>query len=77
MVRTEISLFMKNAPGELGKFAHLLGEAGINIATFHVGRDAPGGNAIALIEIDGELPPPVLAAVRALPQVQQARPLKF
>ena len=31
MVRTEISLFMKNAPGELGKFAHLLGEAGINI----------------------------------------------
>ena len=34
----------------------LLGEAGINIATFHVGRDAPGGNAIALIEIDGEVP---------------------
>ena len=31
MVRTEISLFMKNAPGELGKFANLLGEAGINI----------------------------------------------
>ena len=31
MVRTEISLFMKNAPGELGKFASLLGEAGINI----------------------------------------------
>ena len=31
MVRTEISLFMKNAPGELGKFAHLLGAAGINI----------------------------------------------
>ena len=38
---------------------------------------APGGNAVALIEIDGELPPAVLAAVRALPQVQQARPLKF
>ncbi len=31
MVRTEISLFMKNAPGELGKFADLLAEAGINI----------------------------------------------
>jgi len=30
-----------------------------------------------LIEIDGELPAPVLAAVRALPQVQQARLLKF
>ena len=36
-----------------------------------------GGNAVALIEIDGELPPDLLAKVRALPQVQQARPLKF
>jgi D-3-phosphoglycerate dehydrogenase / 2-oxoglutarate reductase len=54
-----------------------LGEAGINIATFHVGRETPGGNAIALIEVDGELPADVLAKVRALPQVQQAKPLKF
>jgi len=64
-------------PGFIGKFSSTLGDAGINIATFHVGRDAPGGNAIALIEIDGELPPDVLAKVRALPQVQQARPLRF
>ena len=31
MVRTEISLFMKNEPGELGKLATFFGEAGINI----------------------------------------------
>lgn len=31
MVRTEISLFLKNAPGELGKLAALISEAGINI----------------------------------------------
>jgi len=31
MVRTEISLFMKNEPGELGKLATLFSEAGINI----------------------------------------------
>ena len=64
-------------PGFIGKFSSTLGDAGINIATFHVGREAPGGNAIALIEIDGELPPGVLAKVRALPQVQQAKPLRF
>jgi D-3-phosphoglycerate dehydrogenase / 2-oxoglutarate reductase len=64
-------------PGFIGRFSSTLGEAGINIATFHVGREAPGGNAIALIEIDGELPAEVLARVRALPQVQQAKPLKF
>ena len=64
-------------PGFIGRFSSTLGEAGINIATFHVGREAPGGNAVALIEIDGELPEAVLAKVRALPQVQQAKPLKF
>jgi D-3-phosphoglycerate dehydrogenase / 2-oxoglutarate reductase len=64
-------------PGFIGKFSSTLGEAGINIATFHVGRDAPGGNAVALIEIDGTLPEAVLAKVRALPQVQQAKPLQF
>src|SRR5579884_1696818 len=64
-------------PGFIGKFSSTLGDAGINIATFHVGRDKPGGSAIALIEIDGELPEEVLAKVRALPQVQQAKPLRF
>jgi len=31
MVRTEISLFLKNVPGELGKMASLFSKAGINI----------------------------------------------
>ena len=31
MVRTEINLFLKNVPGELGRFTSLLSEAGINI----------------------------------------------
>jgi D-3-phosphoglycerate dehydrogenase len=64
-------------PGFIGRFSSTLGDAGINIATFHVGREAPGGSAISLIEIDGELPADVLAKVRSLPQVQQARPLRF
>ena len=64
-------------PGFIGKFSSTLGDAGINIATFHVGREAPGANAVALIEIDGELPSDVLEKVRALPQVQQAKPLRF
>ena len=64
-------------PGFIGKFSGTLGEANINIATFHVGRETAGGNAVALIEIDGELPEDVLAKVRALPQVQSAKPLHF
>jgi D-3-phosphoglycerate dehydrogenase len=64
-------------PGFIGTFSGTLGEAGINIATFHVGRQAPGGDAVALIEIDGDLPGDVLAKVQALPQVQSAKTLKF
>src|SRR5712691_2797562 len=75
--RSMIYITNLDKPGFIGRFSSVLGDAGINIATFHVGRDVPGGNAVALIEIDGELPAHVLAAVRALPQVQQARPLKF
>src|SRR5947208_5654153 len=64
-------------PGFIGTFSGTLGQAGINIATFHVGRESPGGNAIAMIEIDGEMPADVLEKVKGLPQVQSARPLKF
>ena len=64
-------------PGFIGKFSSTLGDAGINIATFHVGRETAGGDAIALIEIDGELPADVLSKVLALPQVQQAKALRF
>jgi hypothetical protein len=41
MVRTEISLFLKNAPGELGKLASLFSEAGINIDAITI-QDASG-----------------------------------
>jgi D-3-phosphoglycerate dehydrogenase / 2-oxoglutarate reductase len=75
--RSMIYITNLDKPGFIGRFSSTLGEAGINIATFHVGRETAGGNAIALIEIDDELPPDVLAQVRALPQVQSAQPLKF
>ncbi|MGD9732521.1 MAG: ACT domain-containing protein [Desulfamplus sp.] len=31
MIRTEISLFLKNVPGELAKLAELMGKSGVNI----------------------------------------------
>ena len=67
----------EDKPGFIGKFASLLGDAKINIATFHLGRDKEGGNAIALVEIDGAVPPDVLAQVQTLPQVKQAKALTF
>ena len=64
-------------PGFVGRFATTLGDAGVNIATFALGRDAPGGSAIALVEIDGEVPAPVLDAIGGLPGVKAVKPLRF
>ncbi len=64
-------------PGFIGRFASLLGEAGVNIATFALGRDAEGGSAIALVGIDGEVPEKIFAQILALPGVKQAKALKF
>ncbi|MFC0284181.1 phosphoglycerate dehydrogenase [Camelimonas abortus] len=67
----------EDKPGFIGRFASILGEAGVNIATFALGRDAPGGSAIALVEVDGEAPQPVIEAVKAIPGVKQVKPLRF
>src|SRR5579862_643030 len=67
----------QDKPGFVGRFATLLAEAGINIATFHLGRESAGGNAIALVEIDGAVPPAVLARVQQIQNVQQVKPLQF
>src|ERR671935_1294316 len=67
----------EDKPGFIGKFASLLGDAKINIATFHLGRVKQGGDAIALVEVDGAVPAEVLAKVQALPQVKQAKALAF
>ena len=67
----------QDKPGFVGRFATLLADAGINIATFHLGRDCAGGNAIALVEIDGAVPAGVLDRVRQIPHVQQVKPLQF
>src|SRR6266436_5758718 len=67
----------EDKPGFIGHFASLLGDAKINIATFHLGRNKPGGDAIALVEVDGAVPPALLAKVQALPQVKQAKVLAF
>lgn len=67
----------EDKPGFVGRFASLLGDAGINIATFALGRDHQGGDAIALVEVDGPVPAELLAKVQQLPSVKQARPLHF
>ncbi|HHI81684.1 MAG TPA: phosphoglycerate dehydrogenase [Rhizobiales bacterium] len=67
----------EDKPGFIGALGMALGGAGINIATFALGRQKQEGAAIALIEVDDEVPAAVLAQLEALPHVRQARSLKF
>jgi D-3-phosphoglycerate dehydrogenase len=75
--KSMIYITNEDKPGFIGHFASLLGDAKINIATFHLGRNKQGGDAIALVEIDGTVPAQVLAKVQGLPQVKQAKSLTF
>ncbi len=67
----------EDKPGFIGRFAGLLGDAGVNIATFALGRDRAGGSAIALVEVDGPVPDAALHKVQALAGVKQAKALIF
>ncbi len=72
-------LYVTNAdrPGFIGALGGTLGDAGVNIATFNLGRSGPGEDAIALLAVDELVSEAVLAKVRALPHVQQAKALTF
>ncbi len=67
----------QDKPGFIGRFGATLAGAGINIATFHLGRASQGGDAICLVSVDERVPDAVLDMVRTLPLVVQATSLAF
>jgi D-3-phosphoglycerate dehydrogenase / 2-oxoglutarate reductase len=64
-------------PGFIGALGSLLGNAGVNIASLHLGRSTAGSEAICLAQIDEPVPDSVLWAVQKLEQVTNAKPLAF
>ena len=64
-------------PGFIGALGTTLGQAGVNIASFHLGRPSSGGDAIALLNLDQPVSETVLAQVQALPHVRQSQALAF
>ena len=54
-----------DAPGIIGLLGTVCGQNGVNIANFQLGRNRPGGDAIALLYLDAPFPPDVLEQVRA------------
>jgi D-3-phosphoglycerate dehydrogenase len=76
---TPAMLYVTNEdkPGHIGRLGTLLGSLGVNIANFNLGRAEVGGDAIALLSIDGTVDDRQLSEIAALPGVRQARALTF
>ncbi len=67
----------EDAPGFIGRLGTALGEAGVNIGTFHLGRRSAGGEAVLLLSVDEPVTAELLTQVRALPGVKTAMGLNF
>lgn len=72
-------LYTENAdkPGHIGALGTLFANEGINIATFNLGREAPGGKAVALVSVDERVSDNVVEKVRHLPHVTRTHRLSF
>ena len=64
-------------PGFIGALGALLGEAGVNIATFNLGRRDAGDDAIALVGVDQAADEALIGKIAALPHVKEVRALTF
>ncbi|QJR17829.1 D-3-phosphoglycerate dehydrogenase [Pelagibacterium halotolerans] len=67
----------EDKPGFIGRLGTLMGQLGINIANFNLGRVEQGKDAIALLSIDSELTDGELTQIEELEGVKQAKRLVF
>jgi D-3-phosphoglycerate dehydrogenase len=67
----------RDVPGVIGRVGTILGQRGVNISRFHLGRRERGGEAMAVVEIDAPLQSDTLAELRSFPEVIYARQIKL
>ncbi len=66
-----------DVPGVIGSIGTILGQGGVNISRFHLGRRERGGEAMAVIEVDAPLSKETLQSLRSLEQVISAQPIEL
>ena len=67
----------QDLPGIIGRVGTAFGGLGVNIAQMTVGRSAPGGDAIGVLNLDQAPSSDAMAAVLACPGVRSARVVKL
>jgi D-3-phosphoglycerate dehydrogenase / 2-oxoglutarate reductase len=68
-----------DVPGVIGKIGTALGNLGVNIATFTLGRRRPekGADALALVRLDGNVDGAVVRQIRAIPSITEAKLIRL
>jgi D-3-phosphoglycerate dehydrogenase len=67
----------EDKPGFIGRLGTTLGEASVNIGTFHLGRRGAGGEAIVLLSVDQPVTEPLMWTICRLPGVRTVKSLNF
>ncbi|AVO38591.1 phosphoglycerate dehydrogenase [Pukyongiella litopenaei] len=67
----------EDVPGIIGTLGQTMGENGVNIANFTLGRAKAGGEAIALLYVDEPVPAPVIEKLCGTGMFRQIKPLAF
>ncbi|UWR92449.1 phosphoglycerate dehydrogenase [Phaeobacter inhibens] len=67
----------EDVPGIIGTLGQILGDMGVNIANFTLGRSEAGGEAIALLYVDEPVPAAARAALAETEFFNQIKPLQF
>lgn len=67
----------EDVPGIIGTLGQTMGENGVNIANFTLGRAGAGGEAIALLYVDEPVPAEARAKLAETGLFRQIKPLEF
>ena len=67
----------EDVPGIIGTLGQTMGQNGVNIANFTLGRSKAKGEAIALLYVDDVVPADVIGALEDTGMFQQVKPLQF
>jgi len=62
-----------DVPGVIGRIGTVLGRNQVNIAGMHLGRERQGGRAVSIVNVDSEIPGPVLDEIRRMPDIVYAK----
>jgi D-3-phosphoglycerate dehydrogenase len=67
----------EDRPGMVGQLGTILANNNVNIAGLYVGRQAPGGRAVAMVNVDNEVSEKVLTELKGIPHIKNLKFIKF